>query len=567
MGNFLDKLMFWKGKTVSEQDIVGDDIGPRYNQPGGFFGLGGYAGYGGYGGGAYGGSGGDGSKWYQGLSESGSSPILDHQFLRQNARSAYHDSVAAHGVVTRWAQTVVGKGLKLESTPDFETLGISPEQAEEWARKTESAFHSWAKNKKATRSETDNFYQTQSLAEIQKKRDGEFFSRFYRSRRSDLLNPLQLQFVDPSQIRGAAFTDTYGFQANDYDGIERDKSGREIAYHIYQYNKTEKKYEAVTVPAKGAKTGLTQMIHAYQSHYAGQGRGYSDLSHAIQEFEQHTDFTTAHIKQAAIQASISLYVKPSKDEPASNPLELQTHSVAGPRDAVINGTTSTVSETDDLNYHPLPESTFMSPGSVGVWNLGSGEDLKALQNSSPVDSYRDFTEAFVSHLSASMGMPGEVLLMKFGQSYSASRALLVMYWRIVEMEREELATDYLDPTYEAWLEGEIAAGRVKAPGWTNPRLRQAWLKNNWIGDPMPNIDPMRTANADKLYAEMGATTINRIARNLNGSEAKSNMAILSSEYEMLPTPTWNKQQSAAPNTAGGTKNPDDDRGNDDKDDE
>jgi len=557
MGSFLDKLMFWKGQTVSEDDIVGDNIGPTYDQPGGFFGYGG----GGYGTIPYGGTGSDGSKWFQGLASTGQSPVLDHQYLRQNARSAYHDSVAAHGVVTRWAQTVVGKGLKVEPTPDFDVLGITPEQAEEWSRKVSAGFHCWAKSKKSIRSETDNFYQQQKLAMIQKKRDGEFFTRFYRSRRSDLLNPLQLQFIDPSQIRGAAFTNTYGFPVNEYDGIERDKSGREIAYKIYQYDKEKKAYVAVTVPTRGPRSGLTQMIHSYQSEYAGQGRGYSDLSHAIQEFEQHTDFTTAHIKQAAIQASISMYVKPNKEDPAANPFDIQTGAPAGPRDASIAPTPGSDGSVEQLSYHPMNETTMMTPGAVGVWNLQGGEDLKVLNQSSPVDSYRDFTEAFVSHLSASMGMPGEVLLMKFGQSYSASRALLVMYWRIVEMEREELATDYLDPSYEAYLEGEIAAGRVRAPGWSNPRLRQAWLKNNWIGDAMPNIDPMRTAKADKEYLEMGATTINRVARELNGSEAKANMAALTKEYEMLPQSPFGKQ-AIQDGGEGEEKNPDDDRGND-----
>ena len=55
---------------------------------------------------------------------------------------------------------------------------------------------------------------------------------------------------------------------------------------------------------------------------------------------------------------------------------------------------------------------------------------------------------------------------------------------------------------------------------------------------MPNIDPAKTAKADREYAEMGATTLDRIARNLNGSSASSNSQKLAREYENLPEPAW-----------------------------
>jgi hypothetical protein len=55
---------------------------------------------------------------------------------------------------------------------------------------------------------------------------------------------------------------------------------------------------------------------------------------------------------------------------------------------------------------------------------------------------------------------------------------------------------------------------------------------------MPNIDPMRTAMADKAYVEMGAETLDRVARNLNGSSGSSNRAKLKQEYSELAQPPW-----------------------------
>jgi len=55
---------------------------------------------------------------------------------------------------------------------------------------------------------------------------------------------------------------------------------------------------------------------------------------------------------------------------------------------------------------------------------------------------------------------------------------------------------------------------------------------------MPNIDPMRTAKADKEYLEMGAQTLDGVARNHNGSDGVMNRQKLTREYTELPIPPW-----------------------------
>ncbi len=107
-----------------------------------------------------------------------------------------------------------------------------------------------------------------------------------------------------------------------------------------------------------------------------------------------------------------------------------------------------------------------------------------------------------------------------------------------------MASDYLDPVYEMWLSGEIARGTVTAPGWQNPVFKAAWLTNRWIGAPLPSIDPKKTADADKVYAEMGAQTLDRVARNLNGSNGAANRRKLAREYKELPKSPFGKNVTA-----------------------
>ena len=91
-----------------------------------------------------------------------------------------------------------------------------------------------------------------------------------------------------------------------------------------------------------------------------------------------------------------------------------------------------------------------------------------------------------------------------------------------------------------WLSEEIAKGRITAPGWLDPVLRRAWLSNSLIGSPMPNIDPMRTTAATKVNVEMGLTTLNKEAKNLNGSNGAANRAQIAKEFTEIPQSPWGK---------------------------
>lgn len=496
----------------------------------------------------------DGSKYILGISNSGISPLLDNYRLRQNAREAYHDSTAARGVVDRYADTVVDVGLRLDCSPMADILGITPEEAEEWSRRVEKSFHLWALSKKAVRDETMNFYQAQRLAEISQQRDGEYFVRLFYTKNNGRPNPLQVGFLDPNQIRGDALTSTTGFQdRRAWDGIERDMAGREIAYLIW-VQAQDGSYKEVRVPALGPRSKRRMMLHGFAPEYAGQGRGYSRLSHVLQEFSDLTTFTISQIKKAIQQSALTMWVKPDKDNPASDPFEGITHSLgAGPATDIPSTTVPDpdgLQVEDGVTFHDLPEAAITQPGQVAVFNLNKGEEIQPFKSTAPSESYDKFVEAFLTHLSASTGMPSEVLLMKFGENYSASRGTLILFWRIAQIWRHELATDFLSPVYEEWLTGEIAAGRVSAPGWSDPVLRQAWLNHKWFGAPMPNIDPLRTAKADETYVGLGAQTLDHVARNHNGSDGSSNRAKLTRELGELPSVPWRKELSDG-SAAGG----------------
>jgi lambda family phage portal protein len=497
----------------------------------------------------------NGQKYPYGMSNR-STFYLNHFALRSNARRAMAENVQARSIVERKADSVADKGLCLDSIPKADILGITEEKASEWARNVENRFNLWCNSQKQNRSGTMNFYQAQRLYQIFHNRDGESFTRLYYSSDRELLNPLQFEYIDPDQIREDAFTSSYGGPLTK-DGINRNSKGEEVSYKIWVRDpKNMERLEERTIPAKGPKSKRAFMLHGYIPEYAGQGRGFSPLAHALQEFMQLTDFTLAQIKKAINQSNLVLFVQPSKDQPATDVFEtIQTNRGAGPAtearfasrpNAADDSTILDAANTRPINFQELPEVTFTDPGSTYVGNLNAGEKLEGFKDTAPSASFGEFVKTFTAQLAASLSIPIEVVLMQFNQNYSASRAALILFWRVVERFRKEMESDFLNPIFEAWLSEEIAGGRIQAPGWNNPILKAAWLNANWIGAPLPSIDPAKTAKADEIYVNMGAQTRSSVARNLNGSDFSSNAQTLKREAEELPTSTLGKDEPDIP---------------------
>lgn len=506
----------------------------------------------------------NGSKFPNGLSPYAQIFTYNHFALRSNARRAFAENVQARAIVERKADSIADSGLILDSIPKAEILGIDEGKASEWARDIENRFNLWATSKNQNRSGTMNFYQAQRLYQVFHHRDGESFTRLYYSTDRELINPLQFEYIDPDQIREDAFTSSLGGPLVQ-DGILRSSKGVEIGYKVWIRDpKNVHHLIERTIPARGSKSKRTFMLHGFIPEYAGQGRGFSPLAHALQEFSHLTDFSLAHIIKAVNQSNLVLYVKPSKDNPASNPWEgALTDRGAGPATVTKFGSqptteddsTSTTAKTRPFTYSPLPEATTTQPGSVGVYNLDSGEDLGTIRDTAPSASFGEFVKAFTSHLAASLSIPIEVVLMQFEQNYSASRAALILFWRVVVRFRKEMESDLLNPVFEAWLSEEIGAGRIQAPGWNNPLLRAAWLNANWIGAPLPSIDPAKTAKADQIYVEMGAQTLDMVARQHNGSDGSANRRRLKKEFEELPTSPLKNNPDIQPEDSGDNKKP------------
>ncbi|MCK4817432.1 phage portal protein [bacterium] len=475
--------------------------------------------------------GGAGDKFGGGTDDYLGNVAYNHTELRGKSRKATFDSPPFTTIQERKTQSVVDTGIMVDPTPDIAKIGLTEEQAADFIDYAKG-YNEWMGSKIQHRREQMSFFQGQILAQSEKTRDGEYFFRVYYNYDDNLPHPLQWEALDADQFPDYTGTNTQdGFEDVETntkekypaDAIRKDERGRAKSY-IIRINK-DGEYSEVEILAK-TKDGRYQLIHGFTPQYAFQTRGFPAISTILQDSKLLQSFSISHI-QKAINQSQKVYAVYNKDQDPTSPFDEAAFNKAIANHFNVDDDGLATPDADAINYLNSPIFKNISiqsqPGSESLIMPEKGTEVKALENTAPVQDYDLFVGSFFSFLAAAENVPVEVALMKFGQNYSASRAALIMFWRICEVERQDLDTDLIGPLYEMYLAIGIERGYTSAPGWSDPRIKQWYIRHRIIGAPMPSIDPSRESIASLNQLGVGATSFTRNSQNLNGSDFEKNI--------------------------------------------
>ena len=454
--------------------------------------------------------------------------------LRQRSRMLYMSAPIATAALKRQRTNIVGAGLRLKSTIDRETLGFTKEQAEAWQKRVQAEFNLWASRKQACDATGVNtFYGMQQLVALSWPMSGDVFAAIKWDKPTDLMPyALRLHIVEADRVRtpdgicggGKVINNplltnlTTGKAENGnmiYDGVEVDRNGKIVAYHISntypnQWDGGETKF--VRVEAYGRETGLPNILHIMDAERPEQYRGVPYLAQAIEPLLQMRRYTEAEITAAVVQSFFTAFIK---TEAPANEM---------PYNEAQNGDHPEVSS--DPNEYEI------GAGALNV--LAPGEDVTFGSPTHPNTGFDTFMRALCEQVGACLEIPADLLMMSFNSSYSASRAALLEAWKGFRMRREWLTDDFCRPVYEIWLTEAVARGRISAPGFlTDPVIRQAYLGSEWIGPSQGQLDPTKEVAAAVTAIENGLSTREAEAVKLNGSQFTTNVDKLAVENEQL----------------------------------
>ena len=146
-----------------------------------------------------------------------------------------------------------------------------------------------------------------------------------------------------------------------------------------------------------------------------------------------------------------------------------------------------------------------------------GQKLEFLSPSHPTTSYKDFSMHLLREMARCLGLTYESATGDYeGATYSSVRMAVNEIYQITLARRKFILAPFLQPIYEAWLEEEVAAGRIDFPGGYQAFItnRVAACRAHWIGAPKPVADELKAAKAHQVYREMGVITDEMIANDL-----------------------------------------------------
>ena len=421
----------------------------------------------------------------------------------------------------------------------------------------------WAQRKQACDATgVNNFYGMQQLVALSYPMSGDVFALIKRAETSKLMPySLRLHILEADRVRTPEATSSGAVQNNPllmnlttaklangnyiYDGVEVDRNGAVVAYHIanthpYQWSEGVSKF--VRVEAFGRETGLPNILHIMDAERPEQYRGVPYLAQAIEPILQLRRYTEAEIAAAVVQSFLAAFVT----------------TEAGSSDMPFNEAVGSDVErggSQDANEYE------MGPGTMYV--MEPGESVSTLSPSHPNSGFDTFLRAMCEQVGACLEIPADLLLMAFNSSYSASRAALLEAWKGFRMRRDWLTDDFCRPVYELWLTEAVARGRISAPGFlTDPIIRQAYLGSEWIGPSQGQLDPTKEVAAAVTAIENGLSTREAEAVKLNGSQFSANADKLAVENEQLRTANGGQLPAKTSNTP-----PPDDDGEDDEQEE
>ena len=458
--------------------------------------------------------------------------------LRQRTRDLYMGVPIANGAVKTMRTNIVGRGLRLKPNIDAELLGVSPEERRTLEKQIEREWNIWAESTDCDMARIDNFYELQQLAFLNWLISGDCLAVLPVKPRLNQPYDLRVQLIEADRLCSPDNCDTIDNKI--VGGVEVDQSGEVVAYHIADHHPLSYAYADISwqrVEAFGKTTGRRNVLHLMNRERIGQRRGVPFLAPVIESLKQLGRYTDAELVAAVVSGMFTVFI-----EKADASSEDAIGSII-PEEVQVDAEDETTIE--------------LAPGAV--IDLNEGEKAHDMNPGRPNANFGGFVEAICQQIGASLEIPYELLMKRFNSSYTASKGALEEAWKMFNMYRDWLATDFCQPVYEEWLTEAVAKGRIKAPGFfTDPVIRKAYCGAKWNGPAKGMLDPVKEATAAEKRVQNGFSTRSDETMQMTGTSYYNNIEQLKHEEkelrEVKKIANANANKSKSPAAAAGTGN-------------
>ena len=401
--------------------------------------------------------------WQPGNDGANALLFRDASLMRSRSRDLVRRNAWASNAVDSLVANMVGTGIKPQSSHP------NPETKEN----IQALWLNWTKE--ADAHGMCGLYGLQALAARAMVEGGEVIVRMRnREARDGLVVPLQLQVLEPEHLPASKNEDLpNGNKIR--AGIEFDRIGRKVAYHLFREHpgETPMIYRA----GETSRVPASEICHIFKPLRPGQLRGEPWFAQALvklHELDQYDDAELVRKKTAALIAGF--ITKPDPDLGVGGEEDKEADSDGA---AAVN----------------------WAPGTMQV--LLPGENITFSEPTDVGGQYGEFMRVQLRSVAMGLGLTYEQFTGDLtGVNYSSIRAGLLEFRRRMEqIQNIVFVHQFCRPIWERWMDQAVLSGALNLPQYQKEhRIHQAvkWIPQGWQW-----VDPQKEFNAVILAIRAG----------------------------------------------------------------
>ena len=441
---------------------------------------------------------------------------IDYTNLSRRVNEMTLVNDVAKSIIKRYTKWIVGSGLSLEYKPDQQLLKLqginySNDQMERTNETVEAYFRNWAKSIHSDYRGQENFNELQKVAFKSAFANGDVLTimRYSKSK------GVTVELIDSQRLINP--TSKENKKENWKNGVLLSPKGEPKKFCIKSSNNNT---GYVIINAKNSLGMVQAFLFKMEKHRSEDFRGLSALSGSLDKLAKLDRYLEATVGTAEERAKIVYTIEHDLDSSGEMPIRNLTKAMSGnadsddnPVDVAGNNLANTIAATTDKT----------------VFNMAQGSKLNMQEPKIDTDA-DEFYQTMLKIVASSVGIPPNVVMMMYNDSYSASRAAVNDWIHTIRVDRETFTNGFLSKVFNYWFTIENMNGLLPLQGYVNAfrdgntYIVEAYTNVEFVGQMFPHIDPVKEVKAvrEKLgpgFENVPLTTLEKAIRDLGGTDS------------------------------------------------
>ena len=404
----------------------------------------------------------------------------DYYSARERAWELQLTNSTAKLIVNKWAIWAIGNGLRFNATPSVDIQSPTFDRSK-FIKDVEFRFRAYCNSRYCDHASMINFHEIEKEVYYNTKTAGDVLVilRVVDSR-------ITVQVVDGANVCSPL---TYDTKNQIIDGVEIDKNGKHIAYHVFT---DEGKFARIKAENKfGIKTAFL----VYNSKFRlNETRGVPELLESFEKLKSIDRYIDATVKNAELTSEMVFVNEHDNTSTGEDVLKNQFAQ------KMIAQQKSTPGEPDIKAVNKKFINNLAQSTKGTALNNTIGAKLKQLKPDAET-MMPDFVDTNLKLVSSSSLQPYEVTMSAYSSNYTAARGAIKDWDYNLKVDVHNFSTQFNQNFYELWLFNEVLLGNVVCPDLLKAYSNKDYVmissltKATFTGINVPSIDPLKEIKA------------------------------------------------------------------------